>query len=231
MEGRLGALGDPTRRAIFERSRSARVRSVSSPGVAGQSARGLAAPKVLKDAGLVIDRPRAPVASTGSTRRGPRAARLLRPVLEQSLGRLQDGCRATRRGGLMSIKQRTRQFAPRSSSRRRSSARSRSSPMSSAASSRPSTTCSASRSQRRCSSRAWAATCTTAAWTAASAAGRACSPTSRRTGWCSAGTSARMADRDRPREDEQGRGARDARGIRGSAVACLGEVPADTTRI
>ena len=47
------------------------------------------------------------------------------------------------------------------------------------------------RSPRPCSSRAWAGTSSTAPRTAASAAGPACSPTSRTSAWCSAGTSAR----------------------------------------
>jgi DNA-binding transcriptional ArsR family regulator len=58
MEGRLGALGDPTRRAIFERL-------AERPSAVGELARGFPVSRpavsqhlrVLKDAGLVIDRP------------------------------------------------------------------------------------------------------------------------------------------------------------------------------
>ena len=58
MEGRLSALGDPTRRAIFERL-------AERPSAVGELARGLPVSRpavsqhlrVLKDAGLVIDRP------------------------------------------------------------------------------------------------------------------------------------------------------------------------------
>jgi len=58
MESRLTALGDPTRRAIFERL-------AERPSAVGELARGLPVSRpavsqhlrVLKDAGLVIDRP------------------------------------------------------------------------------------------------------------------------------------------------------------------------------
>jgi DNA-binding transcriptional ArsR family regulator len=58
MEGRFSALGDPTRRAIFERL-------AERPSAVGELARALPVSRpavsqhlrVLKDAGLVIDRP------------------------------------------------------------------------------------------------------------------------------------------------------------------------------
>ena len=72
MTNGMDALGDPTRRAIFERLAAgpravgelADELPVSRPAVSQHL-------KVLKDAGLVVDRrPRARGASTSSTRRG-----------------------------------------------------------------------------------------------------------------------------------------------------------------
>ena len=61
-------------------------------------------------------------------------------------------------------------------------------------------------SPRRCSSPTSAATSTTAAWTAANAAGRGCWPTNRRPGGVQLGHQPALADRDRPRQNQRGRG-------------------------
>ena len=81
--------------------------------------------------------------------------------------------------------------AGRSSWTRRSNAPSRCSPNGSATSSRPSTICWRRRSPRPYSNRGSVGTSSTGPPTAANAGGRASSPTTPRTGLCSAGTSAR----------------------------------------
>ena len=90
-----------------------------------------------------------------------------------------------------------RRSASRSWWTRRSSVLFRYSPTGSGTSSHRSTTCSARRSPRRCSSRGSVAASWTGPRTAASAGGRGSWPSTRRTGWCSAGTSAR-GGRSRP---------------------------------
>ena len=87
-------------------------------------------------------------------------------------------------------------------------------------------------SPRRCSSPTSAATSTTAPSTAANAGGRGSWPTNRRTGWCSAGTSARTG-RSRPTPSSPARSrsgswprARTAPGSNWSTATSTGTAPA-----
>ena len=150
------ALGDRTRRAIFERL-------VDRPCAVGELADGLPVSrpavsqhlKVLKDAGLVVDHA---VGNRRIYRVNPdglgRAARRPRPVLDQRAGRLQGGRRTTRTR--RSHEHTSSSDVVRHADRRRRADRAGVLGLHRAtwaASSRPSTTCSASRSPKPCSSR------------------------------------------------------------------------------
>ena len=190
----LSALGDPTRRAIFEclaeRPRAvgelADALPVSRPAVSQHL-------KVLKDAGLVTER-------AAGTRRiyrlNPMAVAAMRDQLDTFWNRALAGYVQDRR--------RTTERSSHDADRGRGGAQGRSSSTrpierafaalhrrGSATSSRRSTTCSRLPSPRPSSSPGSAVTSSTAAPTAASAGGPASSPTSRPHGSCSAGTSAR----------------------------------------
>ena len=168
----LDALGDPTRRAIFERlAERPRAGRRAGPGAPGQPPRRLAAPQGAQGrAGWCVDAAaRHPPHLPARPGRGRAPARLPRPVLEPSPGRRSRRPSNNTTKETMSMQAARPRCEPRSSSRRRSSARSRCSPTASARWWPPEHHIAQPSSPRWSSSPASAGTATTAASTAANA--------------------------------------------------------------